>query len=101
LFSEFDTNYNDEPFLYKKGTILVRKRIRHPKNGKMCVVVLPLHEDLIQDAFWERHSEILAVKTAGSYEWPESRPLPPLVLSQLRIDVKDRDEEIVAVEETV
>jgi hypothetical protein len=56
---------------------------------------------LIQDAFWERHSEILAVKTAGSYEWPESRPLPPLVLSQLRIDVKDRDEEIVAVEETV
>ncbi|XP_974895.2 probable tRNA(His) guanylyltransferase [Tribolium castaneum] len=100
LFSEFNTNYNNEPEMFKKGTILIRKRIKSPKHGKARLVILPLHEDLIQDKFWEKNSEILAIKTAQLYEWPEESPLPSLVLSQLHIGEFDRDKEIVIIEET-
>ncbi|XP_063922736.1 probable tRNA(His) guanylyltransferase [Zophobas morio] len=99
LFSEFGTNYNNEPEMFKKGTILLRKRVKNPKHGKTRVVVLPFHEDLIQDSFWERNSEILGIKTAQHYEWPENTPLPLLVLSQLHLD-PDRDEELTLIEDT-
>ncbi|RZB73456.1 tRNA(His) guanylyltransferase [Asbolus verrucosus] len=101
LFSEFNTNYNNEPIMYRKGTILIRKRIKNPEHGKMRQVILPLHEDMIQDNFWQKHSEILAIKSSQSYEWPPDMPLPDIVMSQLHINTRDRDKEIVVIEETV
>lgn len=83
LFSEFGINYNNEPLIFKKGTILIRKRIKHPKHQKIRQVILPLHEDLIQDRFWEVNSEILAIKSSQLYEFPAQLDLPELVLSQL------------------
>lgn len=89
LFSEFNTNYNNEPVIYKKGTILLRKKIKHPVTNKNRLVVLPLHEDLIQDDFWLRNSEILDIKTCGFYEF-QNTDIPELVLSQLHnLNVKD------------
>lgn len=92
LFSEFNTNYNNEPVMYKKGTTLVRKRIKHPTHGKMRQVILPLHEDMIQDDFWRRNDEILSMKSSKVYEWPEDSALPELVLLQLHSKQNIKDE---------
>ncbi|XP_076259788.1 tRNA-histidine guanylyltransferase [Rhynchophorus ferrugineus] len=83
LFSEFNTNYNNEPVMFKKGTILVRKKIKHPVTDKNRLVILPLHEDLIQDTFWTTHDEILNIKSCGHYSVPSNCDLPRLVMSQL------------------
>lgn len=108
LFNKFDINYNDEPLMYKRGTILLWKKIRSPKHGKPRLVILPLHEKMMHDAFWEKHPEILDIKKvrkgeknaealdvrgAKFYDWPECTPLPALVLSQLRLDVPIREVE--------
>lgn len=90
LFSDFKINYNNEPEIFKKGTILLRKRIKHPFSGKLMQVILPLHEDLIQDKFWERNSEILEIKTSGEYDWIGD--LPELVAKQLKLDKKEKKE---------
>ncbi|XP_067899313.1 probable tRNA(His) guanylyltransferase isoform X2 [Heterodontus francisci] len=76
LFLEFNINYNNEPEIYRKGTVLIwhkveetiDKRATTPDapEGKHFVVkrtrnkVLPLHVDIIGDGFWEEHSKILA-----------------------------------------
>ncbi|XP_067852633.1 probable tRNA(His) guanylyltransferase [Heptranchias perlo] len=76
LFLEFNINYNKEPEIYRKGTVLIwhkveetiDKKVTTPEasEGKNIVVkrtrnkVLPLHVDIIGDGFWEEHSEILA-----------------------------------------
>ncbi|XP_041049749.1 probable tRNA(His) guanylyltransferase [Carcharodon carcharias] len=76
LFLEFNINYNNEPEIYRKGTVLIwhkveetiDKRVTSPDapEGKTVVVkrtrnkVLPFHVDIIGDKFWEEHLEILA-----------------------------------------
>ncbi|KAJ8981784.1 hypothetical protein NQ317_000027 [Molorchus minor] len=87
LFSEFNINYNNEPVMYKKGTILL-KRIKHPASDKIRQVIFPLHEDLIQDSFWQRH-ELLVAKTYNVYELPEDVAIPDLVMSQLHLSNKE------------
>lgn len=72
--------------IYKKGTILLRKRIKSPKHGKYRNVIVPLHEDLIQDAFWIKHYEVLQEKPSNIFEWPQDAPIPNLVLTQLHIE---------------
>lgn len=84
LFSEFQTNYNNEPLMYKKGTILLKKKITHPfREGSKKIVVLPLHVDLIQDDFWVKNSELLKLKSGELYSFEDSEKIPDLVLSQL------------------
>ncbi|XP_060526870.1 probable tRNA(His) guanylyltransferase [Cylas formicarius] len=84
LFSEFHTNYNNEPVLYKKGTILLRKRVKHPGSDRCKIVIVPLHEDLIQDEFWNRNPELLGIQTCGFYQFEKHSDIPDLVLRQLR-----------------
>ncbi|XP_056630131.1 probable tRNA(His) guanylyltransferase [Diorhabda sublineata] len=86
LFTEFGINYNNESELFKKGTILLRKHIKHPLHGKQRLVIFPLHEDLIQDTFWERHTNIMLGETSQTYDYPISAPLPNLVLQQLHLE---------------
>lgn len=83
LFSEFGINYNNEPQIFRKGTILLKKRLKRGQEDKPHHVVLPLHEDLIQDEFWRRHSEMLGLKPPAVYEWPSEEALPDLVSWQL------------------
>ncbi|XP_022914191.2 probable tRNA(His) guanylyltransferase [Onthophagus taurus] len=85
LFSEFGINYNNEPEIFKKGTILLRKKVLNPKSQKNKTTIIPLHEDLIGDKFWEKHSEILNIGATTFYEYPEDFDLPYLVLRQLNI----------------
>ncbi|XP_055610199.1 probable tRNA(His) guanylyltransferase [Uranotaenia lowii] len=59
LFKEFDINYNNEPIMYRKGTILVRKKVIIPDMGKQVKLIVPLFEDMIQDCFWKKHLELL------------------------------------------
>ncbi|KAG2456175.1 probable tRNA(His) guanylyltransferase [Polypterus senegalus] len=75
LFSEFSINYNNEPLMYRKGTVLVwtkevETRTKNAKGlveekGNDTVVkksvkkATPLHCDLIGDKFWEEHPDIL------------------------------------------
>lgn len=70
LFSEFGINYNDEPAMFRKGTILVRKRISVPElgSGKERLMVVPLYRDMIQEDFWKEHSEIVSKDRAPSYQ---------------------------------
>lgn len=69
LFSEFNINYNNEPAMFRKGTILMRKRIAVPELGdKERLMVVPLYRDMIQEDFWREHSEIVTKERAQSYQ---------------------------------
>lgn len=58
--------------MYRKGTILLRKVVNSPPSaGKPRQVVLPFHTDLINDKFWNEHSEILALKLPQVYCEPD------------------------------
>ncbi|XP_027794500.1 probable tRNA(His) guanylyltransferase isoform X2 [Marmota monax] len=75
LFSEFKINYNNEPLMYRKGTVLIwqkvdevtTKEVKLPAEmeGKKMAVTrtrtkpVLLHCDIIGDAFWKEHPEIL------------------------------------------
>ncbi|XP_038628983.1 probable tRNA(His) guanylyltransferase isoform X4 [Tachyglossus aculeatus] len=76
LFSEFNINYNNEPPMYRKGTVLIWQKVsevttketKQPEDKEEQRVevtrtrtkVVPLHCDIIGDAFWKEHQEILA-----------------------------------------
>ncbi|CAH8626403.1 unnamed protein product [Dicrocoelium dendriticum] len=52
LFSQFGCNYNNEPELFRKGTVIFRKK--EPKGSLEQANV-----DIIGDTFWKAHPEIL------------------------------------------
>ncbi|XP_069755143.1 probable tRNA(His) guanylyltransferase isoform X3 [Narcine bancroftii] len=76
LFSEFNINYNKEPEMFRKGTVLIWQKVEEavdkqvttpdtPEGINVMVKktrkkILPLHVDIIGDGFWEEHLEILA-----------------------------------------
>ncbi|XP_067656575.1 probable tRNA(His) guanylyltransferase isoform X1 [Haliotis asinina] len=83
LFTEFNINYNNLPELYRKGTVLIRKKqdevcssptrtqsgmnsLNHSMSklatGKSRPLVTTLHCDIIGAKFWEEHPEILDPK---------------------------------------
>lgn len=60
LFQEFNMNYNNEPEIFKRGTILLRKSILHNKVNKSIIV--DVHDDMLKDKFWKENIYILSVK---------------------------------------
>ncbi|KAJ1821517.1 tRNA-histidine guanylyltransferase 1-like [Coemansia sp. RSA 2598] len=69
LFSEFGINYNNEPAIFKKGSVVVRDEVPveivdaqgdASKRAKTEVAIL--HCDIIKDAFWNERPEILEGK---------------------------------------
>lgn len=76
LFSEFNINYNNEPLMYRKGTLLLWKKvnevsvkkIKTPQEAEEKEVqvtrtrsqTVPLHCDIIGELFWEEHPELLS-----------------------------------------
>ena len=70
LFSEFGLNYNNEPPMFRKGTVLIRKLCKTPGDGKLRQVVLPFYTDLIGDVFWKENPEILGLKSLQIYHNP-------------------------------
>ncbi|XP_030377636.1 probable tRNA(His) guanylyltransferase [Scaptodrosophila lebanonensis] len=85
LFQEFGINYNNMPAMYRKGTILLRKRVVTGElpDEKCRQAIVPLHEDLISAQFWKTHSEILANKyVPGTHNATE--PMSRLLSEQLK-----------------
>lgn len=70
LFSEFGLNYNNEPPMFRKGTVLIRKLCKMPGDGKLRHIVLPFYTDLIGDVFWKENPEILGMKSLQIYHRP-------------------------------
>ncbi|XP_039499022.1 probable tRNA(His) guanylyltransferase [Drosophila santomea] len=87
LFQEFGINYNNLPAMYRKGTILLRKRVILGDKSRQAVV--PLHEDLISSQFWKEHTEILGKYVPGTYNAPQT--LPRLV--EMQLSAKQLDDE--------
>ncbi|XP_002066484.2 probable tRNA(His) guanylyltransferase [Drosophila willistoni] len=81
LFQEFGINYNNMPAMYRKGTILMRKRLELQPGDKTRQVIVPLHDDLISSKFWKTHTELLGKYTPGSYK--TTAELPRLLTNQL------------------
>ncbi|KAK3728592.1 hypothetical protein QZH41_011676 [Actinostola sp. cb2023] len=74
LFSEFEINYNNEPPIYRKGTVLFWDQVSisqvdetsnqtnqqtEQKSKKTRRKVTTHHVDIIGDEFWEEHSDII------------------------------------------
>nr|CAG4648802.1 EOG090X0AR4 [Polyphemus pediculus] len=58
LFADYGINYNKEPDMYKKGTILVRKKVPIvlPGGGtRDKSQVVELYTDMIRDDFWKEN----------------------------------------------
>lgn len=82
LFTQFNINYNNEPVMFRKGTILMQKTIKVGEKKQKFIV--PIFEDLIGDDFWLRHPEILGKQTnpGAIYELGENAN-QPIILYQL------------------
>nr|CAG4648128.1 EOG090X0AR4 [Moina brachiata]SVE93177.1 EOG090X0AR4 [Moina brachiata] len=62
LFSQFGVNYNTEPELYRKGTVLVRRRgpVPLPNGGtRDKSQIFQSNTDLIGEDFWKENSHLL------------------------------------------
>ncbi|KAJ2294539.1 tRNA-histidine guanylyltransferase 1-like [Coemansia sp. RSA 2706] len=80
LFADFGINYNDEPEIFRKGSVLIRgKELVDVPDSQGVVtkrthgVVLTLHCDIIRDKFWNEHPEILRGKPTRAERRQESR----------------------------
>lgn len=85
LFTEFDINYNNLPAMFRKGTILLTKKIKIDEGNKTKKMVIPIYDDLIREKFWKEHDELLDKKSPNYYEFPSDEPLPELVNQLLEL----------------
>ncbi|VVD01751.1 unnamed protein product [Leptidea sinapis] len=56
LFKEFNMNYNKEPEIFKRGTVLLRKSVSKENSGKPSAVIVDIHDDMLKEKFWHKHS---------------------------------------------
>ena len=86
LFSKFGINYNTLPPMFRKGTILLRKRVAVGGNGlNKRQLIIPLHEDMIRDKFWKNHTELFGKYNPGDYEQSvENADYPELITRQIK-----------------
>lgn len=69
LFSKFNINYNNVSPMYRKGTILLRKKVRLSEETNAAQqLIVPIYDDLIQEKFWNKHSELLGKNVNDIYE---------------------------------
>ncbi|XP_050428195.1 probable tRNA(His) guanylyltransferase [Adelges cooleyi] len=68
LFTECSTNYNNELAIFRKGTVLIRKKIKIPPSKTKKQVVYMLHVDIIGDSFWQENEEILSLEKSQLYK---------------------------------
>ncbi|OBZ91808.1 putative tRNA(His) guanylyltransferase [Choanephora cucurbitarum] len=60
-------NYNNLPQIYRKGSTIIRQKTEvtsiSPRDGqevkRMKLIPTAIHEDIIGQAFWDQHSELL------------------------------------------
>lgn len=86
LFSEFGINYNNLPPMFRKGTILLNKRVQVDEKSPKRTVV-PIYDDLIKDKFWNEHDELLEKKKVKMYAFPNNE-IPEIVSEFLKLKNK-------------
>ena len=65
LFTRFGINYNELSERFKKGSVIIRCKqlvsgTDREGTGKHRSATTVLHVDIIKDAFWQQHPELLA-----------------------------------------
>ncbi|PIO35704.1 hypothetical protein AB205_0059470 [Aquarana catesbeiana] len=75
LFSEFNINYNNEPLMYRKGSVILKKKVnetskkviklegeeeREVEVSRSRNQFAILHCDVISDKFWEENPDIFS-----------------------------------------
>ncbi|CAH0725916.1 unnamed protein product, partial [Brenthis ino] len=68
LFKEFNINYNNEPNIFKRGTLLLRKPIKNEELKKTLIV--DVHDDMLKNSYWKDNYDILSSKLINNYEGP-------------------------------
>ncbi|XP_046437172.1 probable tRNA(His) guanylyltransferase isoform X2 [Daphnia pulex] len=65
LFSQFSINYNKEPEMLRKGTILVRRKVPvalpDGSGTREKSQIVQLHTDVIGDEFWNENNHLLTI----------------------------------------
>lgn len=59
-------NYNDEPNIFKRGTLLLRKTFL-TENSKKSIIV-DVHDDMLKNSYWKENSAILCSKANIIFE---------------------------------
>ncbi|CAH2238468.1 jg982 [Pararge aegeria aegeria] len=86
LFKEFNINYNNEPEMFKKGTLLLRKTLSNEALNKSISVIVDVHSDMLKDTFWKEHSNLLTkTKQYLNYEGPVTDILNEQIVSKAKI----------------
>lgn len=67
LFQEFNTNYNKEPEIFRKGTTLLRKLIPN-ETAQSKIQIVPVTVDMIGDRFWKEHPELIKLISNNKQE---------------------------------
>ncbi|KAL0849293.1 hypothetical protein ABMA28_013618 [Loxostege sticticalis] len=82
LFKEFNINYNNEPAIFRRGTLLIRKTTANEKLGKTTKVIVDIHDDMLKDKFWKEHSVVLLDK-CPKHSLLYEGPITEIILEQL------------------
>lgn len=89
LNQEFGINYNNEPSMFRQGTVLVRKLVLS-NAGILKPTIVPCSDDIINDRFWKENPEIIGLKSLATYQGPQGNLLRchrPNVNSELQPNV--------------
>lgn len=74
--------------MYRKGTILLRKKVKIDDMNKAKQFIVPLHVDMIREKFWTEHNEILDKKPAQVYEFDKKDDVASIIPSLVKMQVK-------------
>ncbi|XP_047544844.1 probable tRNA(His) guanylyltransferase [Vanessa atalanta] len=66
LYKEFNINYNNEPNIFKRGTVLMRKSLLNESSKKPMSIIVDVHDDMLKDTFWKENSNLLLPKSKQS-----------------------------------
>ncbi|XP_068621016.1 probable tRNA(His) guanylyltransferase [Battus philenor] len=81
LFKEFNINYNNEPEIFKRGTLLVKKSIHINDSTKCPTVIVDIHDDMLKDNFWRDHKNLFLIKLKQNLLY--SGPITEIISEQL------------------
>ncbi|CAG9099091.1 unnamed protein product [Plutella xylostella] len=62
LYSEFNINYNNEPAIFRRGTLLLRK-VLQMDSQETASIITDVHDDMLKDKFWKDNSTLLLDKS--------------------------------------
>ncbi|CAG4998731.1 unnamed protein product [Parnassius apollo] len=82
LFKEFNINYNDEPEIFKRGTLLLKKHINMNESYKCVSVIVDVHDDMLKEKFWTYHKDLLFMKSKQNFIY--DGPITEIISEQLQ-----------------